>query len=1292
MNTQSQQFRRLTISLIIGLILVPGQAQGVYTNAPGWLSEGGVPIGVPVGLDPSQTGGGPPVSTISVGATNLTNLRPQLAGATNTVRVGLISSGVDKSLFPETLGSQITGRNIDLSDTVGYGSYAASALLQLAGANNGVTTTVSISSYNVYPSGSFSPTTLIYALDWMYQNASNLDVVLLGFPPTDFLDPITAAMSNDSWNKVIDAMLGRPSSTPDGPVLGIPLEGNAFNEQGDLEYNFVNSLRLGMKNFDLARRWIEVLNTKGLSVVMAAGDVGPNPQTVMGLANLPSVITVGGYNPAGQISPKSASGPSIDLKVKPDLLAPTGIVGVMPPSSTLAKLLKASSSLKPDRPDYPAWTPSATARADTTLSASTVAAMAAGALGASGLRNPKLQRGALYAASTHIEGAAIWRQASGVLGGVSQTVSMPTATSTTIDPLVLNHGDLGFQPEGTWNTTVTVSTGTVTGATVTLTDFIGVDLLGKATTGTASANDPPQVTATVTSAVNVVLNAIAAVTATVTGHYCGTLKLDLAGATGTVGETPVCLTTGFEPLGRISEIHNQSANNDSFMLMPALPIGATVLDHPLALLPIDPTNFGLVTAISQNSTCQRFNTATVIDFRETCDGHARLPKVMSGYYRIREFADYGGQTESTVTNSSTGATETVGRDLGRPIIYSSFDTLLLPRDPRCEENFGKWEDWAGHGDPVLDERKWKYCTDSVFDDAKALYETSTVNVETAGQLYQTATVKNATFKAPYNRFLGGYDVSLTRDETRTVTSTVTDTVSATVTSSVTAKSLVNMGFFRKFTEGANIGRVIDIIDPCKDMSTKTFYSDQITSIQSIVSSTVGNGPWQFGCLSAPNGGLGATLLGSSGGSASVGWATAEYPFNIPTPNFGAHMSLNFAYNLTNSFIVVAVIMGPDIRIGFVTSAGTFQFPPGVPTIDTSQVPAVGQAEGKANFEFNLNPKGWSRGKILFAIAPSSVTAGPVYQYPTYISKAAIQDSPANNQTLSFELSTFEVNDWPAVNYPNRGIVETRQDPCPNAPLDCGHLFTLNSQYNPYTTDVPTGTWTGGQIGKWDPSSSSVTPNCRIINNGTRKATVCEDWSMIVHSPKMPVVVPSGIPGNPTLPQYQTATGASLMDVLDFSSPTQTSIVQELIDKKGRLYVPAPRYTTQTVILAHKYLPPNVPRSLFSRTLKSNGTHFELLNFPIDVLEKHPRDIGVCINDGTARPETTYGDGAHSSSICRGYRDASNNWVVTDTAVSMVPKVTTTAGAKVPLRPYVPYAQQATLWYWPAPPPLPEPPP
>src|SRR5207248_10544752 len=80
------------------------------------------------------------------------------------------------------------------------------------------------------------------------------------------------------------------------------------------------------------------LGKAGIVVVAPAGDLGPAPQSVLGVAGLPEVITVGAADRDG-VSPASAGGPSVFGRVKPDLVAPAGIAGLVPEESSLAGLL-----------------------------------------------------------------------------------------------------------------------------------------------------------------------------------------------------------------------------------------------------------------------------------------------------------------------------------------------------------------------------------------------------------------------------------------------------------------------------------------------------------------------------------------------------------------------------------------------------------------------------------------------------------------------------------------------------------------------------------------------------------------------------------------------------------------------------------------------------------------------------------------------------------------------------------------------------------------------------------------
>jgi serine protease AprX len=99
-------------------------------------------------------------------------------------------------------------------------------------------------------------------------------------------------------------------------------------------------------NLAVMRAW-----ASGISVVVAAGNEGPNPMTVGVPGNNPYAITVGAftdnYTPGDwsddYITPFSAAGPTLDAFVKPDLVAPGAhMVSTMLPHSTVASLHQAN--------------------------------------------------------------------------------------------------------------------------------------------------------------------------------------------------------------------------------------------------------------------------------------------------------------------------------------------------------------------------------------------------------------------------------------------------------------------------------------------------------------------------------------------------------------------------------------------------------------------------------------------------------------------------------------------------------------------------------------------------------------------------------------------------------------------------------------------------------------------------------------------------------------------------------------------------------------------------------------
>ncbi|MBU8908780.1 S8 family peptidase [Desertibacillus haloalkaliphilus] len=95
-------------------------------------------------------------------------------------------------------------------------------------------------------------------------------------------------------------------------------------------------------------RIVERAWEEGIVVCVAAGNSGPNPQTIASPAISPRVITVGAMDDQDtversddRVAAFSSRGPTIDGLTKPDLLAPgVDIVSLLAPDTKLAKLLK----------------------------------------------------------------------------------------------------------------------------------------------------------------------------------------------------------------------------------------------------------------------------------------------------------------------------------------------------------------------------------------------------------------------------------------------------------------------------------------------------------------------------------------------------------------------------------------------------------------------------------------------------------------------------------------------------------------------------------------------------------------------------------------------------------------------------------------------------------------------------------------------------------------------------------------------------------------------------------------
>lgn len=86
---------------------------------------------------------------------------------------------------------------------------------------------------------------------------------------------------------------------------------------------------------DALSRSVNVAVDKGLVVVAAAGNAGPGPSTVASPGAAEKAITVGAVDKAKRIASYSSRGPTLDGRLKPDLVAPgSAITSTVPPVST----------------------------------------------------------------------------------------------------------------------------------------------------------------------------------------------------------------------------------------------------------------------------------------------------------------------------------------------------------------------------------------------------------------------------------------------------------------------------------------------------------------------------------------------------------------------------------------------------------------------------------------------------------------------------------------------------------------------------------------------------------------------------------------------------------------------------------------------------------------------------------------------------------------------------------------------------------------------------------------------
>lgn len=893
MRAAGRRRRAALAALLAGLaVALTGPTSGLAEDPPAAVDGG---LGS-LPLDPGQL-----VAPALTDVERLAALRPEANG----IRVALISSGVDTSVLPESLRGQVSEITGVTGDRVGFGTYAASVLLQLdSGAR--------ISSLNVYPYGWFHPDWQAGVFNWLIQNPGSFDVVLYALPPSDFMDPVSLYMGAGAWNTLGDAILDRGLPGAKGQVFGAPFSGWLRHQvtAGNAHGPYIDWFMIHTGRWLQARAQIQALRDRGLGVVAPAGDLGPGPQTAFGIANLPEVVTAGGFDGEG-VSRTSGSGPSIDGHVKPDLVAPTGLVSLLPPASPVARVLAARKLLDPSlQPAWDAGEPATSARAqlDSTLTSAAVVAAAMGGLSAQGIRDVERQRGALTAAARPLDGVPVWRQGAGVMHRA------PSAELASSRPLVLDHGDLGAEPaSGEWSTTVALTEGTPASAQVRLTDFMGVGPDAESVTRNLAAGEGPAVLAQPGDGA-VTLSAPLG-DPSEGGLYCGYTDVAIPGTDGQVENVPTCLVHGTKLRAHGFYIHDLPAKDLTFALLPGLPPGASLLEHPLHMLPINPLD-------------------TQLYFRVTGeDGNAYFPNIPPGYYRVRQFSDYGTPVEQTVASSGTGAPVKQGTDIGSPVGYQSFDALIL--SAVCEEAIAEVADDAGEPRP---------CTERFLKDRFGEGNVSP------------------------DKPTGGWFVETPAGKVRVVFE------------------------FLKKMPGANVSsRYIDLLRASDFRFTGVQVKGEQLSPEQLARANGAGALWE------PVAGVAdpAEISATSGPSAfdaangtEVAAGVASYPFKLTTPNYKAHFSLNLSYEVTNAFVVPVVVVGSSVGWGVIAPWGTIQPPSvnGSKPLDLGRYTIGGHAEGRVNFDWHLLPRGASQGTLYLVYVPQYVSGAN-----TQVSSATVGD-------------------------------------------------------------------------------------------------------------------------------------------------------------------------------------------------------------------------------------------------------------------------------------------------------------
>lgn len=1021
-------------------------------------------------------------------------------GTAAPVTIAVISTGVTRSALPEPVRGRVpTLSSYHEVDTIGYGTMVTSQLLQLA-PHSQVTT------LSAFPAGQFNADWLKGDLQWVADRASSFDAVVLAFPPEAYLDPISELMARGMWDELDDVLAAHPLADASGPVFGAALDWNLYQAQ-----------RRGLPSRALAvldtwvsanYRWLgalanlDRLSAAGVPVVAAAGDRGILPQQVVGLAGVPQVITVGAAD-GTTVAATSSTGPSFTGAVKPDLVAPTGVVGLLPAGSALARALDSTGRL--DSALVPALqgdVPSTTARTRlaTSVTGAAVVGAAVAGLHDGGITDLRTVRAALAAAADPDPAVSVGQQGAGVLR-FAPDLEFARSASGVAGPL-----NLGTEPaSGTWSALVPVVGSSAGVPTVRLTEFLGVGPDGRNVQRSLTADQAYPVTASAgTDGVRV--TAPLGEESYEGGLYCGYTQVPLNGTSSSadarlraeglpvgVEQVPTCLVNGSRMVAHAIYIHDIGADHETFALHPAAPLVGGVLDRAMHVLPLNPVDLVAVHAVTDEH------------------GDAVFPNVVPGFYKIKLHADYGAPVRRSATDVLSGGLLHALADVGAPLGYQSVTALLLSRvctDPGGELSTA-YEDSAGSA-----------CTKDFLEQR---FGAENVQPDKGMFVVRPGGVAAAEFRVAF----GGF------------------------------KRLV----------GTNVvGRVVDQL-AVRDM--EPIGADLATLTGRRELKVLPGAAWRYDATSGSSSDEFTASFNPAyfGANATAQLGILRYPFNLPTPNYTAGFDLNFRHRLGNVAMLAIVQIGSEVAVGTVIPGGAQVTLPTVGTeqpVDPSTLRLDGSS-GAARFHFEFLPRGTRTGTLYLAFVPYLNTGQtPALTLP----KATVSD-------LSFELNTWVNSDWPAT------LTSHGQ----------GHAFRIDPNYSARQMSAP--------------ACRSVASN--TTKSGGIRATVCEDWQMLVHS---------ALDRAATV-DVRNAGGGSLLGAMQSAGATYANPHRGF---NGGVFDLA--YLDRTVGAART-------RLSVQQALVTNGTFWEQLSIPKSAISANPGPLLVEVLDvapGRQSPLFAHADG------------------------------------------------------------------